>query len=212
MQAEHRVCEDQTSLRALGFRHLGEERQGLLTPQPCASGSRSLIARLRISRVFDAGNCRRSTRRIVVPAVFPMCRKMIVGTPSSRAAGCAALIGTKDTRGPEAAGPCRGVRTARAPERRGRDERRSAYQVLLVAGTGQIGATIMSRVLAQVPGFVAVGELGHLRDKGLIENRAQDAVSRSWSARSGRSSARWRSGAGRGSMRGTSPGSAAPCC
>lgn len=46
------------------------------------------------------------------------------------------------------------------------------YRVLLVAGTGQNGATIMSRVLAQVPGFVAVGELGHLWDKGLIENRA----------------------------------------
>jgi hypothetical protein len=47
-----------------------------------------------------------------------------------------------------------------------------SYRVLLVAGTGQNGATIMSRVLSQVPGFVAVGELGHLWDKGLIENRA----------------------------------------
>lgn len=45
------------------------------------------------------------------------------------------------------------------------------YRVMLVAGTGQNGATIMSRALAQVPGFLAVGEIGHLWDKGLIEDR-----------------------------------------
>lgn len=46
------------------------------------------------------------------------------------------------------------------------------HRVVLIAGTGQNGATILSRVLAQLPSFVAVGELGHLWDKGLIENRA----------------------------------------
>jgi hypothetical protein len=43
--------------------------------------------------------------------------------------------------------------------------------VLLVAGTGQNGATLLSRVLGGVPGFCAIGEIGHLWDKALIDGR-----------------------------------------
>ena len=44
-------------------------------------------------------------------------------------------------------------------------------RVLLVAGTGQNGATLLSRVLGGVPGFCSIGEIGHLWDKALIEGR-----------------------------------------
>jgi sulfotransferase family protein len=44
-------------------------------------------------------------------------------------------------------------------------------RVLLVAGTGQNGATLLSRVLGGVPGFFAIGEIGHLWDKALIDGR-----------------------------------------
>jgi hypothetical protein len=44
-------------------------------------------------------------------------------------------------------------------------------RVLLVAGTGQNGATLLSRVLGGVPGFCSIGEIGHLWDKALIDGR-----------------------------------------
>jgi hypothetical protein len=44
-------------------------------------------------------------------------------------------------------------------------------RVLLVAGTGQNGATLLSRVLGGVPGFCAIGEIGHLWDTALIDGR-----------------------------------------
>jgi Sulfotransferase family len=44
-------------------------------------------------------------------------------------------------------------------------------RLLLVAGTGQNGATILSRALGTLPGYVAIGEIGHLWDKGLIDGR-----------------------------------------
>ena len=40
-------------------------------------------------------------------------------------------------------------------------------RVLSIAGTGRNGATILGRTLGQVPGLVAVGELGYLWDRGL---------------------------------------------
>ncbi len=43
--------------------------------------------------------------------------------------------------------------------------------VVCIAGTGQNGATLLSRMLGAVPGIVAVGEIGRLCDTGLIENR-----------------------------------------
>ncbi len=46
----------------------------------------------------------------------------------------------------------------------------SALRVLCIGGTGQNGATLLTRMLGRVPGFVAVGELGYLWDKGLVEN------------------------------------------
>lgn len=44
-------------------------------------------------------------------------------------------------------------------------------RVLLVAGTGQNGATLLSRVLGRIPGFCPIGEIGHLWDKALIDGR-----------------------------------------
>lgn len=44
--------------------------------------------------------------------------------------------------------------------------------VLCIGGTGQNGATLLSRALGQLPGFVAVGELGYIWDRGLLENMA----------------------------------------
>ena len=44
-------------------------------------------------------------------------------------------------------------------------------RVVLIAGTGQNGATILCRMLGALPGVVAVGELGHLWDKGLLDGR-----------------------------------------
>jgi len=43
-------------------------------------------------------------------------------------------------------------------------------EVLCLAGTSQNGATLLTRMLGRLPGFVAVGEIGYLRNKGLIEN------------------------------------------
>ena len=43
--------------------------------------------------------------------------------------------------------------------------------VVCLAGTGQNGATLLSRMLGHLPGIVAVGELGRLWDTGLLENR-----------------------------------------
>jgi hypothetical protein len=43
-------------------------------------------------------------------------------------------------------------------------------EVLCLAGTSQNGATLLTRMLGRLPGFVAVGEIGYLWDKGLIEN------------------------------------------
>jgi Sulfotransferase family len=43
-------------------------------------------------------------------------------------------------------------------------------RLLCLAGTSQNGATLLTRMLGRLPGFVAVGEIGYLWDKGLIEN------------------------------------------
>jgi hypothetical protein len=48
---------------------------------------------------------------------------------------------------------------------------RARPTVLGIAGTGKCGATLLSRLLGRLPGFVAVGEIGRLWDRGLIENR-----------------------------------------
>lgn len=42
--------------------------------------------------------------------------------------------------------------------------------VLCVAATGQSGSTIFTRMLGEVPGFVAAGEVGRVWDKGLVED------------------------------------------
>lgn len=43
-------------------------------------------------------------------------------------------------------------------------------EVVAIAGTGQNGATLCCRMLGEFPGFFAVGEIGRLWDKGLVEN------------------------------------------
>ena len=42
--------------------------------------------------------------------------------------------------------------------------------VVAIAGTGQNGATLFCRMLGELPGHIAVGEIGRLWDKGLVEN------------------------------------------
>jgi hypothetical protein len=46
----------------------------------------------------------------------------------------------------------------------------SARSILAIAGTGQNGATLLCRMLGEVPGFVAVGEIGRIWEKGLGED------------------------------------------
>jgi hypothetical protein len=43
--------------------------------------------------------------------------------------------------------------------------------LLAIAGTGQNGATLLCRMLGELPGFVGVGEIGRLWDTSLIEDR-----------------------------------------
>jgi Sulfotransferase family len=43
--------------------------------------------------------------------------------------------------------------------------------VLYIGGFGRSGSTLLERVLGQVPGAVAVGELVHLIERGLIDNQ-----------------------------------------
>ena len=107
---------------------------GLLTRSPCASGSRSG------SR--DCGSAGSSSRELPAqhaahrgPAVFPMCRKMIVGTPSSRAAG-ARRSSAPGYRWPRRRSvPGRSHRSR--PSSDGARWRDRPHRVLLVAGTGQ---------------------------------------------------------------------------
>jgi len=49
---------------------------------------------------------------------------------------------------------------------------RPQIDVVAIAGTGQNGATLFCRMLGELPGCVAVGEVGRLWDKGLVENVA----------------------------------------
>jgi Sulfotransferase family len=49
---------------------------------------------------------------------------------------------------------------------------RAPIDVVAIAGTGQNGATLCCRMLGELPGHVAVGEIGRLWDKGLVENVA----------------------------------------
>jgi len=50
------------------------------------------------------------------------------------------------------------------------DER--SVRVLCIAATGQSGSTLLARLLGEVPGFRAVGEVGRIWDKGVDENMA----------------------------------------
>jgi hypothetical protein len=43
-------------------------------------------------------------------------------------------------------------------------------RVLCLGATGQSGSTLLSRMVGRLPGFVAVGEVGRVWDKGIIEN------------------------------------------
>jgi hypothetical protein len=45
-----------------------------------------------------------------------------------------------------------------------------SIDVIAIAGTGQNGATLFCRMLGELPGYFAVGEIGRLWDKGLVEN------------------------------------------
>jgi hypothetical protein len=63
-----------------------------------------------------------------------------------------------------------GRATGRSSDRATRGAPGDGVRVLCIGGTGQNGATLLTRMLGQVPGFVAVGELGYLWDRALVEN------------------------------------------
>jgi len=44
-------------------------------------------------------------------------------------------------------------------------------KVLYIAGSGRSGSTVLERMLGQISGFTAVGELKHLADRGLAQNQ-----------------------------------------
>ena len=44
-------------------------------------------------------------------------------------------------------------------------------KVLFVAGTARSGTTLLDRLLGEIPGFAAVGELRYLWERGLVEKR-----------------------------------------
>ncbi len=50
--------------------------------------------------------------------------------------------------------------------------RPAPVRVLCIGATGQSGSTLLSRLLGRLPGFVAVGEVGRIWDKGLVEDMA----------------------------------------
>ena len=66
-----------------------------------------------------------------------------------------------------------GVAVGESPGREGSSSTPDAavgtIRILAIAGTGQNGATLLSRLLGELPGFAAIGEIGRLWDKGLIE-------------------------------------------
>lgn len=43
-------------------------------------------------------------------------------------------------------------------------------EVIAIAGTGQNGATLLCRMIGELPGCIAIGEIGRLWDKGLVED------------------------------------------
>lgn len=43
-------------------------------------------------------------------------------------------------------------------------------KILYIAGAGRSGSTILEMLLGQVPGFLSVGEMYHIWDRGLLEN------------------------------------------
>ncbi len=47
-----------------------------------------------------------------------------------------------------------------------------SIRVLCVAATGQSGSTLLARMLGEVPGYRAVGEVGRIWDEGVEENMA----------------------------------------
>jgi hypothetical protein len=56
-------------------------------------------------------------------------------------------------------------------DRAGRSGASQPVRVLCIAGTGQSGTTLLTRMLGRLPGVVAAGEVGYLWDWGLVENR-----------------------------------------
>ena len=47
---------------------------------------------------------------------------------------------------------------------------KSPITVMFVSGWGRSGSTLLSRLLGQIPGFLAVGELRYIWDRGLLQN------------------------------------------
>jgi len=64
-----------------------------------------------------------------------------------------------------------GTGTEPAPEAPA-SEPKGPVTVLYVGGCGRSGSTLLDRMLGALPGFVAMGEVVHLIERGLIENEA----------------------------------------
>ena len=129
------------------------------------------------SSIWPDENCRRRIRRIVLPAVFPMCRKMTVG--SLRICLRHDSLWLRVGRSGDASRHPRSSRRSDRPISTAlpRRARRGAMmtapepvRVLCVAATGQSGSTLLARMLGEVPGYQAVGEVGRVWDKGVDEH------------------------------------------
>lgn len=63
-----------------------------------------------------------------------------------------------------------GLTTATAPKRDDRPDRGGAVPLVYIGGVGRSGSTLLNDLLGQHPRAVAVGELVHLFQRGLVEN------------------------------------------
>jgi len=90
---------------------------------------------------------------------------------------------------PEITESDRGSRPAR--EREG-----SPPPVLAIAGAGLSGSTLLCRMLGELPGFVAIGEVGRIWERASARISTAAVVDHSPHARSGRRSDARRSEAG----------------
>ena len=57
---------------------------------------------------------------------------------------------------------------------------RRPVRLLCIGATGQSGSTLLTRMLGRLPGVAAVGEVGRIWDKGILDNTACGSATRFW--------------------------------